>query len=178
MDILDDVHAETFELIDGVQKRLYLNCRFINPEKIEDGAGIRGYKFTVECDSLMAWQDTITSTYPLSHDSESSNSVITVKTDSDLNDYIYPKVTITIGSSGGDITISNNTDNESRLTSFEGLTSNIELIMDGEFNYVSGQNFEKFSDRNFIRLLDGENKINVVGDITSITFEWNNRRYL
>ena len=99
--------------------------------------------------------------------------------DSDLNDYVYPKVTIQIGDVGGDIIISNNTDDASRLTSFVSLTPNVTVVMRGDgINYISGDNYMKFKDKNFIRLLDGENQIAIVGDVVGLSFEFQNRRFL
>jgi len=178
MDMTDDTLSESFETVSGVTKRLYLMCRFSNPEKLEDGTGIRGYKFTVECDSCMAWQEPIIASYQLEHDSETSNSVIVVNVDTDIQDYTYPQITIDAGSTGGKIIISNNTDDASRLTSFVDVPVSSQIIMNGCVNYISGQNFERFSDRNFVRLLNGDNYISVIGDVSNITFEWNNRRYL
>jgi len=178
VDLADDTFAETVELVDGYQKRLYLNCRFINPEKIEDGTGLRGYKFTVECDSCMAWQDVVISEHSLANTSANSTSIISVNVDTDIRDYTYPKVIITIGNAGGDILIANHSDNDNRNTSFVSTYANSEIIMDGNTNYISGQNFDRFKDRNFIRLLDGENRLSVTGNISKIRFEWNNRRYL
>lgn len=51
LDMADDLYGETFEYIDGIRKRNYLNCRFINPEKLEYNGGIVGYKATLEADS-------------------------------------------------------------------------------------------------------------------------------
>jgi phage-related protein len=170
-----DTYGEAYELVNGVQKRLYLNCRFINPEKIESGNGLIGYKFMVECDSCMAWQDTVTYNYNLS----GSSSIIKINVDSDLRDYVYPKVTIQTGSSGGDIQIINFTDNPTRPTSFINLSPGITITMRGDgVNYISGDYYQKFSNKNFIRLLDGENELNITGDIKQITFEFQNRRYL
>lgn len=179
LDMACDPFSETYEMIDGEQKQLYLNCRFTNPEKLESGAGVVGYKFTIECDNRMAWQDPVVSTYVFESTGESFNTVISVDVDTDVNDYVYPKVAITMGSVGGDIIISNLTDDSTRSTTFVGLTPNITFTMKGEgINYVSGDNYLKFSNRNFIRLLDGENKISLYGDITGIEFEFQNQRYL
>lgn len=60
IDMDDDKYGETYELIDGVQKRLYFNCRFLYPEKIESMGGVIGFKCTLETDSLMLWQDETT----------------------------------------------------------------------------------------------------------------------
>ena len=76
------------------------------------------------------------------------------------------------------ITITNNSDDSSRLTKFVNLSPSISLVMRGDINYISGQNYEKFSNQNFIRLLDGDNNFGIIGDVESIKFEWNNRRFI
>ena len=172
-----DVYGETLELIDGIEKRLYLNCVFTNPQRIEGNGGTVGYRFTIECDSSMAWQDAVIYDYDLS-ESYSGEAFITVKVDTDLNDYVYPKVNIEMGSSGGDITIVNNTDSDSRLTSFVGLKKGITFTMNGNgVNYISEDYYSKFLNKNFIRLLDGENNISIIGNVKHISFEFQNRRY-
>lgn len=175
----DDCYGETYELINGIQKQLYLNCRFVNPRKIEGNGGVFGYMFTVECDSCMAWQDAVVHEFDVEHEDEDSNSIISVCVDSDLNEYIYPKVTIRVGDIGGRITISNNSDEPSRLTSFIDVPPYMEIVMNGNgINYISGDNYLRFSDKNFIRLLDGENKLALIGNVDKLIIEFQNRRYL
>lgn len=174
-----DNFKETYDIINGEQKQLYLNCRFVNPEKLESGSGTVGYKFTVECDSGMAWQDPVTYTYSFNSSGSSFNTVIAVGVDTDSVDYVYPKVTILMGNVGGDITITNLDDDPVRATTFVELTQNTTFTMHGNgINYVSGDNYMKFSNRNFVRLLDGENRISILGDIAEIKFEFQNQRYL
>lgn len=174
-----DNFKETYDIINGEQKQLYLNCRFVNPEKLESGSGTVGYKFTVECDSGMAWQDPVTYTYSFNSSGSSFNTVIAVGVDTDSVDYVYPKVTISMGSVGGDIIIMNLDDDPTRATTFVELTQNTTFTMHGNgINYVSGDNYMKFSNRNFIRLLDGKNRISILGDIAEIKFEFQNQRYL
>lgn len=177
-DIADDTSVETYEYIDGICKRNYLNCRFVNPEKLEYNGGIVGYKATLEADSDMFWQDAVENIYTINNATESDSTIITVAVDTDLDDYTYPKVTINIGSTGGDVIISNNSDDSTRLTKFVGLSPNANIIMKGELNYISGQYYEKFAKQNFIRLLDGENKLAVIGNVSSIKIEFQNRRSL
>ncbi|MBP5463032.1 MAG: hypothetical protein J6Y20_13060 [Lachnospiraceae bacterium] len=107
-----------------------------------------------------------------------STDIATINVDTDINDFTYPKVTFTMGSRGGDVIISNNSDDSTRLTKFVGLSPNTTIIMKGDINYISGQNYIKFTGRNFPRLVDGENIFTVSGDVSSITFEFNNRRAL
>lgn len=179
LDIACDPMGETYEIIDGEQKQLYLNCRFTNPEKLEGNGGIVGYKFTVECDNRMAWQDPVTYTHTIASTGDDYSTTITVDVDTDVGDYVYPTVTISMGVVGGDIIISNLTDDATRTTKFVELTPNITFTMKGDgINYVSGDNYMKFANRNFIRLLDGENTISLYGDITGIKFEFQNQRYI
>lgn len=178
-DMACDTYGESYELVEGRQKRLYLNCRFVNPQKIEGNGGLVGYRFTVECDSNMAWQDEVTYKYAINNANAQSSKVVKVNVDTDMNDYLYPKVSIVMGSEGGNITISNNTDDATRLTSFVGLTPNITVNMNGSgINYISGDNYLKFSNKNFVRLLDGENYISIIGNVKEISFEFQQRRYL
>lgn len=156
--------------------RLYLNCVLMNPSKIEDGGGnVVGFKCTLEADSMMFWRDPVTKSASISG---SGSKNVTVSVDTDLDDYIYPKVTIQVGSTGGDITISNNNDDSTRLTKFVGLSPLSKIIMKGDINYVSGQNYQRFVERNFIRMLDGNNTFTITGDVSSIEFEYSERRAL
>lgn len=161
---------------DGVP--LYLNCRFLAPVKIEDGNGLVGYRATMQTDAPFAWADETEQVFALTGGSASTSAVVDVVVNSDLPEYIWPKVTIWMGSTGGDITIANGTDDASRLTSFAGITASTQLVINNETNFISGQNYTKFSNKNFIRLVNGVNHISVIGDITSIKFAFRNRRYL
>lgn len=178
LDISDDFLGETYEYIDGVMIRYYLNCRFINPEKLEYNGGIVGYKATLEADSGWFYTDTITKKYLISNTTEDNSSLITINVDTDIHDYVYPKITIQTGSIGGDIVILNNTDDLNRLTKFIGISPEASIIMKGELNYVSGQYYEKFALRNFVRLLDGDNKLTIIGDVKSLEIEYSMRRLL
>lgn len=178
MDIIDDVRAESYELIDGEQKRLYLNCRFTNPAKLEYNGGVVGYQFTVECDGCMAWQDAISKTYALAHTDASGFSTFDLCIDTDISDYVYPKVTFVVGTSGGNVSIVNNSDDSSRVTEFVELPANAIVVINGATNYVSGNYYDYFAYKNFIRLLDGDNKLSVLGDVQTISFEWQNMRYV
>ena len=177
-DSADDLTGETYEFIDGALVRNYLNCRFVNPEKLEGNGGIIGYKVRLEADSNMFWQDEISKYFSVNNGAADISTTLTVNVDTDFYDYIYPKVTITVGSVGGNITVVNNSDDSSRQTTFVGMSPYSSVVMKGELNYVSGEYYSKFSGRNFIRLLDGENNFMVLGDIDSIKFEYAARRMM
>lgn len=176
-DVDDDCRGETWDLVDGRIKRYYLNCRFINPKKLEYNSGVVGYQVTVECDSPCAWQESMLKEYTLAGGTGASSDII-VNVDTDMHEYIYPIVRIDVGQSGGNISITNLTDSETRKTSFADMQQIAQFRMDGNTNYISGAHYDKFQDKNFVRFLDGANKIRVTGDIKKISFEWQNRRYL
>lgn len=178
VDIIDDVYGDTFEYVGGEKKSVYINCRFTNPEKLEYNGGVVGYKATLEADSSYLWQEPTKYSFEISNPTSESSTIINVPVDSDIDDYIYPTVTIHMGSVGGDIIVSNNTDSSSRLTKFVGLPQNSIITMTGNLNYISGEYYSKFSTQNFPRLLDGNNKITVLGNITALDFEFQNRRFM
>lgn len=178
IDIADDCAGETYEIVYGEEKMYYFNCRFTNPSKLFGNGGIIGFKFTVECDSMLLWQDTIDRIFETNLSSSSDSTVISLDINTDMDEYVYPKITITMGSEGGNISITNNTDDSTRITSFHSLTGGIEFIINGNLNYISGDNYTKFYDKNFVRLVPGTNNIGIIGNISEIKFEWNNRKYL
>lgn len=158
-------------------KKCYMNCRFINPEKIEGNGGIVGYKVTLESDSDMLWQDPVVLSFDLSESTSDETKTIVAVTDTDLDEYIYPKVTLHIGDMGGGLSICNESDNANRITKFTDLQPNTTITMDGETNHVSNGMYSKLARRNFIRLLDGENTISIDGDVSSIDIEYSARRF-
>ena len=174
IDAADGVLGETYDIVAGREVPYYLNCRFVNPAKIIGNGGVVGYRFNVECDSYLMWQDPIVKEFNVS----GGEAIIKLNVRSDTENYIYPKVTFTMGNAGGDIRIINHSDDSARLTTFKALSPIIEFRMNSELNYISGDNYIKFYDKNFIRLLPGENSISVTGDVAKIKFEWSNRRYL
>ena len=176
-DVADDCKGETYDLVEGRVKRYYLNCRFINPKKMEYNSGVVGYQVTIECDSPCAWQEAMFKEYSLKGGAGASTDII-IDVDTDMHEYVYPIVRIDVGQAGGDISIMNLSDSDTRKTSFKDIQQIAQFRMDGNTCFISGAHYNHFQDKNFVRFLDGENKIRVAGDITKISFEWQNRRYL
>lgn len=176
IDTDDSLEYDSVEYVDALPKRLYLNCRFINPVKLEYNDGVVGYKAFLEADSCMWWQDAISKSFTLNNDSGDISS-ISITVDTDIDDYVYPKVTIMTGGQGGSIYIKNISDDGTRFTRFSELSPNTQIIMNGETNYISGQNYEKFYRQNFPRLVDGNNTIQIGGNVKTIKYEFSNRRF-
>lgn len=155
-------------------QNIYLNCRFVNPRKLDGDDVLYGYTATIECDSDMLWEDPIVKSFNLS----GSTNTISINVDSDRVGYTYPRVRIRMGSSGGSIYIINSSDDTGRITKFSGLNGGTTLVLDGAINSVNDSYYEKFEIRNFPRLLSGNNSISVQGNVTYIEYEWQNRRYI
>lgn len=166
------------EVINGETKRLYMNCRFLNPSYLEYNGGIVGYRVTLETDCGYWWQDAVTYTRNLNHSNSNVVTDFTIKVDTDIDDYTYPRIRIVMGSSGGDVTFINHTDDSSRLTKFTDLAAGATLIIDSEYNYINDQYYLKFYKQFFPRLLDGDNSLSVQGNVQSISITFSNRRNL
>ena len=175
-DPVDDIDGAFYDVIDNEVKRMFMNCRFINAEKIENSSGVIGYRATLKSDSPFLWQDSIKKIFELNNPAESTTSNIDVVIDTDIDGFTYPIVKINMGTTAGDISIINHTDSDSRITKFVGLPTSAIVTMNGEINYISGQYYEKFYKQNFVRLLDGTNKLSITGNVKSIELEWKNRR--
>lgn len=160
-----------------IEPKYYINCIFLNPERIETEAGVVGYKFSLVTDSVMAWETEQTQTFTFAN-TTSGTKTFTVNVDTDIDDYTYPTVKFTMGSTGGNVSLYNNSDDSTRLTSFEGVSALQTFTMDSSINHLSNNMYQRFSDRNFIRLLNGENNFAFTGNVTSIEVTFNNRVYI
>lgn len=167
-----------FEAIDSYGfDDVYLNCILTNPERIENDAGVVGYKFTIVTDSVMSWEEPKTETFTFA-ENDNNPKTFSIELNTDMPDYTYPIVEFQIGSTGGDISICNNTDSLTRLTGFTSVPALSVFTMDSRINYLPTTYYEMFNHRNFIRLLNGVNNFVLTGDIVSISITYQNRRYL
>lgn len=154
----------------------YYNCIFTSAEYIDgctdEGYGIYGIKATMKCDSTFMWKD-VEYTYT---SAELSN-VVTHENISNVREYTYPTLIIKTGSTGGDITVQNVSDNN-RLTTFNGTLANDTItlsyspaLVNSYLNDNDELVYESFN-KKFFRLLQGTNKIGIVGDISEITLKY------
>lgn len=154
----------------------YYNCIFTSAEYIDgctnEGYGIYGIKATMKCDSTFMWKD-VEYTYSAS---ELSN-VVTHENISDVRGYTFPTLIIKTGTSGGNITVQNVSDNN-RLTTFTGTLANNTITLSYYPTLVSSYLnnndvlvYESFN-KKFFRLLQGINKIGIVGDISEIVLKY------
>lgn len=177
VDFFEDFDCETYEFINGELKRTYLNCRLVNPDKLEYNGGVVGYKFTIECDSHLAWQEPVTMVYEVGS-TDDVGVYIEVPVDTDSDDYTYPEVVVTTGSGCTGFQIVNETDDASRVTSFVGDIPDSMIRMTPSVGFVTDGYYDLFIKKNFVRLLDGDNTLFITGDVQSIQITWQNMRYV
>lgn len=53
-------YTKLYQIMLHERDSVYINCILTNPEKIENMSGVVGYKFVVNMDSVMAWEETNT----------------------------------------------------------------------------------------------------------------------
>lgn len=53
-------YTKLYQVMSYERDPVYINCILTNPERIESMSGVVGYKFTVNTDSVMAWEETNT----------------------------------------------------------------------------------------------------------------------
>lgn len=176
----DDPDGEYYEDIDRQgeiqRKRLYLRVRFVNPERIEYDCNVYGYKFTLETDSGMWWQETIGYHYYSGNYNEDTEISFTLQVNSDIYGYTYPSVAFYANHNGGDITWCNTDDSTTRLTTLVNVSASSLVHMDGRTNFVDENYYRRFQNMNFPRLKNGSNRIVVSGAIAEVDVDVINRR--
>ena len=147
----------------------YYNCFFNNPEITQVGNSIVGYRASVVCDSPYGWRfpKTLTNNYT----GVTVDSTFTFYNSSDdKGAYLYPSLILTMNSSGGNITITNQSDS-SRVTSFTGLSSGEIITTDSSLQTLSSStDLKRMSNFNkkFLRLIPGVNVLRVQGNIQKL----------
>ena len=165
------------EVINGKVKRSYVECVFSNPFEIRKSGNLFGWECTCTLATPMATQDAIDDIY-----TDFANN-ISINVNSDYNGYIYPYLEIKAGNSSvsTDIMIKNITDNN-RSMQIKSVTADSTLYIDcGVGSIVDSSNnsyYEKLADQRFLRFLQGKNELQIIGDIDSVKFVWNNMKYI
>lgn len=165
--LFDRLNYHRFEIFSKDYSNIYFNCRFTKAEKINSGVGIIGYKCTVECDAPWAWEKERPSIYNIT----STPSFIKYICNSDSESYLIPQnLQITCGQSGGTVSITNINDNN-HIIQFYGLLANEIISLDSFGQVISSTSNKRFTNWNhkFLRFVNGDNTLNVSGDISKIS---------
>lgn len=141
------------------------------PEIVRVGNVIRGFSCTVSCNSPFAYKYPKTTTYSYTTTVVDSTEIYLNMSD-DNDDYLYPSsLIITMNNVDGGISITNLDDNN-RVVSFTGLNASEVLTINPSLQTISsstGLRRLSNSNKKFLRLVPGRNRLRVQGNVTSIS---------
>ena len=138
--------------------------------------GLHGWKCTCTLSSGWAFQDEIEITY-----TDFTNDII-IPVDSDNGDYIYPTFTFVAGTTTNPIssTIVNTSDNN-RAMEIKNIPAQTEVYVDSAVGTITDNTgtslYPNLVDQKFLRLVNGDNVLNVSG-ISELTVKYQNVRYI
>lgn len=140
-----------------------ISCKKINGK-------IAGIIIDFQCDSMYAY----TKKYQYKRALTNANNTITLINSSDeLNDYLYPKVTITTDDSSEMFTVKNGSDNN-YTTRIENVVAGETIELNGSLSEIASTNTNNILDRfnfHFIRLVPGKNTLTFSSPCT-VTLEY------
>jgi len=141
------------EILSKEYNGMHYNCRFVEQTEHNYGDGNHGWKCTIVCDAPWGWENENTVTY-------TSNNFV-FNNYSDDTDYLTPKLQFTTGSTGGNVTITNITDNNN-IIECNNLSANETIIMDilGQVTSSTGlSRTNNFIKHNLLKMVSGENQL-------------------
>lgn len=153
---------------------IYFNCVIDSVQVITIGNDPKGFTCNVRCDRGCALEEEKTYTYNIS----SSPYTFTHKNTSHNHGILLPVIEITTSSTNATVSIVNASNNnwETKLT---GLTNNEVIIMDSQHEtIISSNDIRRLSNFNnhWFELVEGDNKINVSGNISKVVIRYKNDR--
>lgn len=153
---------------------VYFNCIFTEPQVIRYGNIIRGYNANITCDSPFAWEYPKTESREYGIENYIVDDTFVINNISDNPDYTYPTVGFRMNRFGGNLTITNATDNN-RVFEFTGLSANERITVDNDLQTVTssvrGANrLPNFTNYNWLRYVPNINNLIIQGNIRSIGF--------
>lgn len=154
----------------------YYNCVLANPKIKRVGGEIVGWDATVVCDAPWGWEfpKSITKNYSTGLASDS----IVYNNLSDNNFYDFPQVAFTIDTFGGSLSLINNTD-LGREFLFTGLSAGEVITVNNDLGIItSSLDLNRYADfnKNFFRVVQGRNDIDILGDISQLVITAKNAR--
>ena len=158
-----------FKIMQSDISDTYFNALLLDPKITKIGNVGKGITFTVSCDSPFAWHYPKITTWSFAGaDIDESKTFLNNSDDSGA--YLYPSLTITMNTTGGNATITNS-DDGNRVFQFTGLSANEVIIMDCSRQTLSSSTGLKrlgLFNKKFLRLVPGINHLRIQGGIARI----------
>lgn len=166
------------QIVQADMDNVYFNCFLKNPTVYKVGNKIQGINATVLCDAPWGWtfEKTLSNDYVIAN----VNDVIVFNNTSDDNDYLYPEIEFTMNSTGGDLTIENQND-DNRQFVFTGLSADEVMTIDNDRNIISSSTgLRRLStfNKKWFRFAPELNTLAVSGNISNLTFTYQLARKL
>ena len=138
--------------------------------------GLHGWKCTCTLSSGWAFQDEIEITYT------DFTENITISVDSDNGDYIYPTFTFSVAATSNPISpIIVNTSDNNREMKLKDIPAQTEVYVDSAVGTITDNTgislYQKLVDQKFLRLVNGDNVLQISG-ISELTIKYQNVRYI
>lgn len=158
---------------------VYFNGSFIQPKIIRVGNIIRGFDATFLCDAPWGW------TYPqilsYNYPDDVTSTSFNFYNDTDNDFYSFPQLSFTVANVGGSISLTNLTDDPTRVFQFTGLQGNEILTVDNDLQIItSSTGLRRLSNfnYNFFRLIKGLNQISLNANINQLDMTYQFARKL
>jgi len=170
--LFGNLEYHNLAIVQGDMPNAYFRCIFTDPQIIRTGNLIRGFTATCICDSQWMWTYPRTLTY--NYGSAPSATRIDFYNDSHYGGYNRPTISFTMNASGGDLSIVN-VDDSSREFKFTGLSPYEEITVNNDLEIITSsfdlKRLSKFN-KNFFRLKNGYNRLDVTGAITQLNITY------
>lgn len=167
------MNYKKLQILQPDMQYVYYNCILPKYEIERYGNLIRGFYSTIVCDSPFAWEfpTTKTFTYPSGY---LINDTLKINNDSANDDYMYPTITFTMNSFGGNLSIINTSDSNREFL-FSGLSANEVITIDNDIQTITsstGNNRLSYFNYKWMRLSPRMNTLTLSGNISSISFTY------
>jgi hypothetical protein len=171
--LFGQMNYKKLQIIFPDMQYVYYNCLFTTPQVERIGNVIRGYSTNVICDSPFAWEYPKTISYTYTNGGYSVVDNINIYNSSDNADYTYPSLTFTMNIFGGDLSITNASDNNREFL-FTGLDANEIITVNNDIQEITSSvtGINRLSDFNYqwMRYIPKMNNLVVSGNIASLSF--------
>jgi len=151
---------------------VYFNGILTNVKDIYVGNIHQGFSCTMSCDSPWGWTFPKTITRP--YGGGIANDTFTFYNDTDDADYLYPAITFTLNAIGDSFGLVNTTD-DSRAFTFTDISALEVMTVDNSRQIVSSSTglnrLGKFN-KNWLRLLPGNNSLTLTGGVSEFTMTY------
>jgi phage-related protein len=158
-----------FQYVQPDMQNVFFWAILSSPEAIRSGNIIQGIRFKVTCNAPFGFTFPKTTTYTYTDAVVNANEMFYNSSDN-TSDYLYPRLVLTMNSTGGDVSITNAEDS-GRVFGFTELQADEVLTIDNSLQTISSSSGLKrlgSFNKKWLRFLPNKNNLTIVGNLASI----------